>query len=131
MLESDPHDVRLVLSSDRLRAEALDSLVRDLLNDLAELDGLTVEPAARHPARGERAADVGLVGQIVLTFISAGAATALISCLKAYVERDRTLRLRFKRSDGTELELEGKHFEPKTVDATMRALKRLMPDARP
>jgi len=50
--------------------------------------------------------------QILSTFFTAGAATPLISRFRACLERDRTLRLRFKRPDGTELELAGGHNQP-------------------
>jgi hypothetical protein len=119
--------IYLTLQSDR-RSEALQDLTRDLVRDLRSVDDLDAVTVTRSPQPGEKPVDVALLGQIVLTFLSGGAATALIGCLKGYIDRDRSLRVRFKSKDGTELELEGRHFEAASVDETINALRRL---ARP
>src|SRR5688572_8146346 len=106
------------------RSERLADLARDLTSDLQRQRMLQVNATTRPAAPGERAVDISLIGQIVLTFLSAGAAQALIGCLKAYIDRDRSLRFQLKRPDGTELHLEGKHFEPAAIDETLRALER-------
>jgi len=121
---------RLILSDNHLHDQALETLAQDLLHDLRGIDALKAVRVSRSAAFDERAGDVGLVGQLALTFMSAGAATALIGCLKAYLERDRTLRLRFKSSNGLELELEGKDFEPDTVGKALRSLERLLLESR-
>jgi len=91
--------------------------------DLRRVRDLEVRQVSRPPEPGERAAEVGLLGQLALTFLTAGAATALINCLKAYIERDHTLRFKLKRPDGSELELEGKHLQADRLEETLRALE--------
>ena len=117
--------VELSLTSEA-KPERLAELTSDLVNDLQRERSLAVSPITRPPQPGERSAEIGLLGQILLTFITAGAATALINCLRAYIERDRTLKIRLRRTDGTEFELEGKHFTPAAIDETIRALQRVV-----
>lgn len=121
-----PHRLQLSLESER-GPEQLADLVRELAVDLRkERDFDDVKEATRLPHPNERAAEIGVLGQLGLTFLSAGAATALIGCLKAYIERDHTLRFRIKRPDGSELELEGKHLEGKDLKKTVATLKQFV-----
>lgn len=113
----------LVVDADR-RPEQVADMVLDLARDLDRRDGLQVQHNARAPRPGERAADVGLTGQLLLTFLTSGAATVLIECLRSYVARDRTLRFRFRKADGTELEIEGKHLDEQALDRTLESIKR-------
>ncbi len=106
--------------------ERLDELGRQLRLDLQRQPGLEARPATRPARPGERAGEIALLGQIVLTFLSAGAATGLIACLKAYLERDRHLKFRLKRADGAELELEGSRFEPAALQESAQLLERFM-----
>jgi hypothetical protein len=68
--------------------------------------------------------EIGLLGQLALTFLGAGAATALINCLRAYIERDHTLRFRLKRADGVELEIESKDLSPDHLVKTLQDLEK-------
>jgi len=99
---------------------------RDLLADLRRQPGVDAEQATRALEQGERSAEVPLLGQIVLTFLSAGAATALFGCLKAYIERDRHLKIRFRRPDGAELELDGTHFDARAINESVQVLERFL-----
>ena len=92
--------------------------------DLRRHTDLEVEEVTSKPKPSERGLD--LLGQLALTFLSAGAATALINVLRAYVERDQSVRFRLKRPDGSELELEGKHFQAEHLKETLHALERFV-----
>ena len=114
----------LVVEGDR-RSEQLAQLVRDLAGDLRRHD-IEVQPATRPAQPGERAGEVPLLGQIVLTFLTAGAAKALIDCLKAYVARDRSLQFKLKRADGSELSLDAKNLDAKVIDEGIKVVKRFI-----
>ena len=105
------------------RPDELTETTRELVATLRRQQGLGAEVAARPARPSERSGDVGLAGQILLSFFSAGAATALIACLQAYIQRDKSFKFRMKKADGTEMELEGRHFDPKAVKETVRALE--------
>ncbi len=115
----------LSLESER-SPEQLSNLARELAADLRREADLEAQEVSRPPEPGERGAEVGLLGQLALTFLSAGAATALINCLRAYIQRDHTLRFKLKRPDGSELELEGKHLQADKLEETLRALERFV-----
>ena len=122
--------ILLTLESDRSLDQVAD-LSRQLANDLRGQFDLTAEPVTRSSAPGEKSVDVPLLGQLAITFLSGGAAVALINCLKAYIERDRSLRFKLKREDGTELELEAKDVKGATVDQTLEALHRFVGPSEP
>ena len=117
--------LQLSIASDRA-PEQLDELSRELLVDLRREDDLTAEQAAREADSGERAGDVALLGQLALTFISAGAATALVKCFQSYIERDRSLRFRLKKPDGHEIELDCASFDSHELAGTLQTLQKLI-----
>jgi hypothetical protein len=63
-----------------------------------------------------------MLGQIVLTFLTGGAATALIACLKTYLERDRSLSVSVKGADGKEIKIDGKRLSAKDADMLVKSL---------
>jgi hypothetical protein len=108
------------------RPERVAELGRELVADLRKEVALEADHKTRDLSPGERAVDSALVGQVVLTFLSAGAATALLGCLKAYIERDRHLRFRLKKADGVEIELEAQHFSAQTFDELTRKVQEFL-----
>ena len=62
---------------------------------------------------------------------SGGALVALVPVLKAYVERNRNLRIKIiKMPDGKkEIEIEAEHFKPGQIEQTAQAIKQLCDDA--
>ncbi len=69
----------LTLVSDR-RPEQVADLALDLASDLRHQRDLDVHEASRLAEPGEKAAaEIGILGQLALTFLSAGAATARTS----------------------------------------------------
>lgn len=115
--------VTLALQGDT-SSERLDDLSRELTAELGRQQDLEVRTITTQALPGERAAEIGLLGQLALTFITAGAASALIGCLKAYIERERSLKFRLKREDGTELELEARHLQGDRLNTTLQTLER-------
>ena len=117
--------IQLALVSDR-HPEQVAELTRDLTQDLHDAGEFDVAQVGRPPKAGERSAEIGILGQLGLTFLSAGAATALINCLKSYIERDRDLKFRLKRPDGTELELESANLQSDSLQGTLASLERFI-----
>ncbi len=116
------NEVRLTLEGGG-SPERLADFTRELSAELTRESDLRVQDAVRAADADERAAGVPLLGQLALTFLSAGAATALINCMRAFLERDRSLRFRLKKSDGTEIEVEGKHLRVDQLEDTLRTVK--------
>jgi len=117
--------IRLTVDADQ-RPEKLAELTREVLSDLEGQSGLSARQGARDAAAGERAGEVPLLGQLILTFVTAGAATALINCLKSYIERDRRMKFRLRKNDGTELELDGARFDAQAIGETIRQVERFL-----
>ena len=117
--------VRLTLQGER-SPEHLSELTQEFAADLRRQTDLDIEEITKPLKPGERSAEVAALGQLALAFLSTGAAAALINCLKAYIERDRTLRFKLSRPDGKELELEAKNLKPDQLDQTLQALERFV-----
>lgn len=83
--------------------DRVNAVTQELLRDLRRLGELEATAASRPVRPGERAIEVPIIGQILLSFISAGAAKALIDCLKAYLARDRRMSFVIKEPGGREL----------------------------
>jgi hypothetical protein len=97
----------------------LQELVQDLAADFNQVQGADAaleEGATKKGARG----DVISLGNILITFISSGAAVAAINVLKTYFEREPALTVKFKGADGEEVELDAKRLSD---DNTKRALR--------
>ena len=80
----------------------LAALTRDLLRDLARVGVAAEAPPVPSPAPGERG-DLGLLGQIIVLTIGSGVPLALAQCLKAYIAREKSLRITIKMPDGKEM----------------------------
>lgn len=101
----------------------LDRMTSELTADLGRQTGLRAARPASAPREGQRGLDP-LIGQILLTLVGgAGAGTALVTCLRAYVQRDRNLTFTLRRPDGAELEFSATHLKQKESDAAFRALQ--------
>jgi ferric-dicitrate binding protein FerR (iron transport regulator) len=84
--------------------------------------------AETRPAQpGERALDVPLVGQLALTFLSGGAAAALINTLAAWLPRGGDTKVDLVLADGTSLTLAGRDMTPKKTAEYVEALRKFEP----
>jgi hypothetical protein len=113
----------LVLALQSQRGPAyVAQLARDLKSDIGHRADIEVQDVTSPPKSGERTPDVSLLGQLALTFLTSGAAVALVGCLKAYIGRDHTLRFKLTRSDGSCLDVEGKDLDAGRLDQTLRLI---------
>jgi len=116
--------LRLTLESQR-GPERLADFTREISAELGRQPELDVREATTPSAPGERSAGAILIGQLVVKFVLGGAAKALIDSLLPYFERDRSLVIALKTSDGFELKIEGKDLRPEKVGEIIQALRPL------
>jgi hypothetical protein len=98
----------------------LAGIVRDLSREFARI-GIKAEEIHEPTAAGDRG-DPFVLGQLALGLVTSGAVTALIECLKAYIGRERTLMVKFKRADGAEVEVGAKNVSDANLERTLRDL---------
>jgi hypothetical protein len=84
------------------------ALLSRLAGDLWRLRGINVVPLVRREQEGERGGEGAELGQFLIAFHTGGAATALIGCLRSYVERDPTFSATVSRADGATFEISAK-----------------------
>jgi hypothetical protein len=114
---------------------SLQSVVRDpadvremtleLTRALAQQPGLHAALEETPPPRGARG-DMVTLGAIALSFISSGAAVALINTLKPFFERDRSLKVSVKTPDGREVTIDASHLKSDQVDQMTTMLSKLI-----
>ena len=110
-----------VLVQLELRDMDLTRITQDLRRDLIRHVGV----AANIPGTAERddqRGDAVTVGQLILTFIGSGMATALVGCLRAYISREPDLSISLVRPDGSKLELSAKNIDDATTLPLAEAL---------
>lgn len=109
------------LSSD-LNEDRLSELTRGLLRDLrdADIEARMPESRAESGSRGNAVT----IGELLMLFISSGAAVSLIGCLRAYIARDRTLKIRIVKSGGDEVVIDAANVDSESVLNTVQALSR-------
>lgn len=90
---------------------------------------IRAEAETRPAAPGERAIDVPLAGQLALTFLGGGAATALINVIAAWLPRGGDTKVDLVLPDGGSLTLSGADMTPKKVAEYVEALRKFEPPA--
>lgn len=118
-------DVTLHLSSSALDQEELDAMTRQLAQSLDDETDLAPVLPAGNSAPGAKG-DPITIGTLILTFISSGAAVALINVLKAYVSRDPSMKIDLKRPDGSTLTLSTQNMADEQVQKTLAQIKDLV-----
>jgi hypothetical protein len=106
----------------------LDALTRDLARDLSKNRGLRAKPSEVPAGQGERGV-ASKIGEIVVDFIggtglkAAGeVAATLAEVLKAYLVREKTLKIRIALPDGTKVSLDAKNISVASIETVVRAL---------
>ena len=115
--------LRLSLVSADLEAADLQALTRDFCNTANQEDGLSVELAHETAAPGTRSPALLQVGKLALTFLSSGAAVALINVCKSYFERNSSLELSFEREDGKKISIKAQNLRSDQIDKTLETMR--------
>ena len=92
-----------------LAPDRLDILTRDMMRDFGSA-GMLARPVETPVGPGERGVMSSIGKFVVETLFSGKTATALLEVLKAYLSRERTLRISVIKPDGTKLEIDAKNI---------------------
>ena len=100
--------------------------IRELEQLLRPARDLKVALATQPAAPGSRGGELGPAAQLALTFLTSGAAVALVECLRAFIQRDRQLSLRIRRPSGAELVLDAKNLSPDDLAPLAQQVERML-----
>jgi len=112
---------RLSLQCPDLDAADLQALTDELAGDLNAVSGVEATRAETTGAKGSRG-EVITIGNIVLAFISSGAAVAAINVLKTYFNRQPTLTFDIVDENGKKVSLSGKNLKAEQFDQAISVL---------
>lgn len=119
--------LQLVATADIPEAK-LDALTRDLARDLSKHRGVMAKLPEVPAGQGERGV-ASKIGEIVVDFIggtglkAAGeVAATLAEVLKAYLVREKTLKIRIALPDVTKVSLDARNISVASIETVVRAL---------
>jgi Effector Associated Constant Component 1 len=122
----------LKLNSEQLDDAGLHALALNLCQALNEAGAntdsgsISASMLSMNAGKGVRG-DLVSAATILLTLIgSGGVVVTLIQVLKAYVERDRHLRINIKSKDGTSVEIDGSNLNGRQLNETTDMLIRIL-----
>lgn len=105
----------------------LDALARDLARDLARTGTVRAAPAETPTEAGERGV-ASQLGELVLEAlggagvkVAAEAAKSIAEVLKAYLVREKSLKIVMTRPDGTKLEIDARNVSVNAIAAALAA----------
>lgn len=113
--------ITLSLVSDKLDNEDLQQLTRQLCGDLRDEAGVEASLATAASTPGAKG-DLPVWGQIVIAAIgSGGALVALVNVLTAWVQRKKSLVLKFVK-DGKTIEISAENQSAAEITALLKSL---------
>jgi len=105
----------------------LDALARDLARDLARTGAVRAAPVEAPTGAGERGV-ASKIGELVLEAlggagikVAAEAAKSITEVLKAYLLREKTLKIVLTRPDKTKVVIDGKNVSVDVIAAALAA----------
>lgn len=111
------------LASPELDAEDLQALTREFCNTANRENDLQAEMAYGTAAPGTRAAELVQVGNLALTFLTSGAAVALINVCKSFFERSSSLEMSFEREGGKKISIKAQNLTSNQIDKTLQTMR--------
>src|SRR5687768_13489490 len=112
---------RLTLHSPDLDKADLQALTDELAGELNAISGVEAQRLEETGAKGSRG-EVITIGNIVLAFISSGAAVAAINVLKTYFARQSSLSFDIVGEDGQKITLNGKNLKSDQFETAIKVL---------
>jgi hypothetical protein len=107
----------------------LDALARDLARDLARTGAVRAAPAEAPIGEGERGV-ASKIGELVLEALGGAgvkvateAAKSIAEVLKAYLLREKSLKIVLKLPDGTIIKIDAKNISVDAIAAALAAAK--------
>jgi Effector Associated Constant Component 1 len=116
-----PMQISCRLTADDLDDDDLQHLVRDFAATVTAETDISAELATGASAPGTRGDPITL-GTIALSFLSSGAAVALIKVLETYVSRRPSLEIELSRPDGAKLSVKSQDLNSEVLAKTQQTL---------
>jgi hypothetical protein len=110
-------NAHLSISTTDLDVEDLQAMARDVCEEINGKTSVNASLSEERDLAGTKG-DIGLLGQIALTFLSGGAAVALIDLLKSYFDRNSSLEVAFERPDGKKLKILAENMGEQEIERT-------------
>lgn len=118
-------DITLQISSTALSAEELDILTRQLAQTIGRETDISAQIPGHQAPPGAKG-DPITIGALALSFLSSGAAVALIEVLKTYLGRVSNLAIEVKRTDGSQVSISAQNMKPEQMQDTVARLRSLL-----
>ena len=112
----------LQVLSDTLTANELAQWTRQMETDIRRHTSCDAKHLSHPPTDGSKG-DLGLMGQLVLTFLSGGTAVALVDLFRAYLDTDPTVEFELTRSDGTSYRFKATDMATDRMNRTFEAFR--------
>jgi len=90
------------------------ALTRELRNDLLRAADVS-EVENLEPTEPGKRGDALTLGQLILTFMTSGVATAVVHCVAAYIKREPSLKVVVKGPDGRVFELSMQNIDDPSI----------------
>jgi hypothetical protein len=122
-----PEHVQMAITAAGASDEELAAITRELRAWLeTTAPGVEVAaPAGSPPHPGEKGAEIA-IGALLLEFLKAGAATALINSLVTYIkERRRSVKVELRDASGRSISITADNVRPNEVDELVRRADQL------
>lgn len=111
-------DMSLQIEAPGLSDDDLQQVTLELCQTINDETDVSAEMQVGETVPGSKGEPIE-VGLLVLAFFTSGAATALFEAIKAYFERNRSLKFILKRPDGETLELGADNLRAGQIDQTL------------
>lgn len=116
--------IMLTVDSSQLDSTDLQNLTRELYEAIDDGTNTAPQLATTEGKAGTKAADLITIGSIILEFIDSGSMMALLGILAAYLNRERSLNLKFKNATGLEVEVNAKNIDSPDIQQLLAQLQK-------
>jgi hypothetical protein len=116
--------IQLILTNDDLNEDSLQLLTQDLLQTLGSETDIQAEIVQGEAVQGSKGDPVTL-GVLALSFITSGAAVALIGVLKSYLIRDSSMQFEFISHDKV-VKINAKNLHADQIEQVISSVKQLI-----
>ncbi|MDQ2839469.1 MAG: hypothetical protein M3Y72_00175 [Acidobacteriota bacterium] len=121
--------IRCSLRASDLDDDDVQRLTQELCRTIREETEVDAQLETGASVTGDRGDPITL-GTIALTFLSGGAAVALIKVLEVYVGRKPSLEVELTQADGSKFSVKAQDLAPKFLSQTQRLLERFVQSAK-
>ncbi len=121
-------DVNLSIASDRLSDVDLQALTRDLCNTLTQAANVDARLAEEQAGGVTKGAEV-ILGTIVISFLTGGAAVALCTVFRAYFERDSRLEMEMEGEGGKKFKISAQNVSQRQINQTLEQVRKFLGDS--